>query len=459
MLRRERKIQTQIQQGIDVGLFAFSFWLAHYLRSEWLIGGTEPIKPFSEYKWFYWIIIPAVPVLLTFQGFYKTQSPTLKSRQLFRVSALVTIGLILVTYMMRIYPAPARAVVVLFGPISFLLTSLKEALLRSWGRTRLAQSQSQKRVILLGTPEDTQRLQQELRQTGPTGMRILDSLNLNQTSEEQLVTALHEHSANGVIFTATHTYFGLIERAIQICEREGVEAWLMADFFKTQISRTDFDDFCGRPMLVFRSTPEVSWQGFMKQICDVVIAAFALLLFSPIFLFVAIILKITSPGPVLFRQNRSGLNGQPFVMLKFRSMVSDAEQRRQEIEALNEMAGPVFKVSNDPRITPIGRFLRKYSIDEFPQLINVLRGEMSLVGPRPLPVDEVCRFDDHAHRRRLSVKPGLTCLWQISGRNNVKDFRDWVRLDLEYIDNWSLWLDFKILIRTIPVVFLGTGAK
>jgi lipopolysaccharide/colanic/teichoic acid biosynthesis glycosyltransferase len=146
-------------------------------------------------------------------------------------------------------------------------------------------------------------------------------------------------------------------------------------------------------------------------------------------------------------------------MLKFRSMVTDADQRKHELEALNEMSGPVFKLSNDPRVTPIGRFLRRFSVDELPQLWNVLRGEMSLVGPRPLPVDEVRRFDDLAHRRRLSVRPGLTCLWQISGRNDVKDFKDWVRLDLEYIDNWSFWLDLKILLRTIPIVFTGTGAR
>ncbi len=140
-------------------------------------------------------------------------------------------------------------------------------------------------------------------------------------------------------------------------------------------------------------------------------------------------------------------------------MVSNAEQLKHELAAMNEMTGPVFKVTNDPRVTSIGRFLRKFSLDEFPQLFNVLRGEMSLVGPRPLPVDEVKRFNDLAHRRRLSVRPGLTCLWQISGRNNVKDFKDWVRLDLEYIDNWSLWLDLKILWRTVPVVLAGTGAK
>jgi lipopolysaccharide/colanic/teichoic acid biosynthesis glycosyltransferase len=146
-------------------------------------------------------------------------------------------------------------------------------------------------------------------------------------------------------------------------------------------------------------------------------------------------------------------------MLKFRTMVTNAEQLKHELAKLNEMSGPVFKVTNDPRVTPVGRFLRKWSVDELPQLWNVFRGEMSLVGPRPLPVDEVARFDDMAHRRRLSVKPGLTCLWQVSGRNNVTDFKEWVRLDLHYIDNWSIWLDLKILLRTVPAVFSGAGAK
>ena len=180
---------------------------------------------------------------------------------------------------------------------------------------------------------------------------------------------------------------------------------------------------------------------------------------SWLFALIALLIKVTSPGPVLFRQQRSGINGQPFTLYKFRTMVTNAEQLKHELAAMNEMNGPVFKVSNDPRVTPIGKFLRKYSLDELPQLYNVLRGEMSLVGPRPLPVDEVKRFNDLAHRRRLSVKPGLTCLWQISGRNNVTDFKEWVRLDLEYIDNWSLWLDLKILWRTLPAVLAATGAK
>jgi len=270
---------------------------------------------------------------------------------------------------------------------------------------------------------------------------------------------MHERSPSGVIINAKHTFFGQIEKAIQACELEGVEAWLVADFFRTQIARTSFDDFYGRPVLVFRSTPETSWQGLVKLVLDVVLALIAIVLFSWLFLLIAVLIRFSSPGPIWFRQERCGLNGHPFTMLKFRSMVTDAEQRKHEFAALNEMGGPVFKLSNDPRVTSVGRILRRFSLDELPQLFNVLRGEMSLVGPRPLPVDEVEHFDDPAHRRRLSVRPGLTCLWQISGRNDVRDFADWVRLDLEYIDNWSLWLDLKILCRTVPIVLVGTGAR
>ncbi len=174
---------------------------------------------------------------------------------------------------------------------------------------------------------------------------------------------------------------------------------------------------------------------------------------------VALVIRITSPGPIIFRQKRAGKHGKPFVMYKFRSMSDDAEMRRAELEPFNQMHGPVFKVEADPRITRFGRWLRRTSIDELPQFVNILMGDMSLVGPRPLPLYEVEKFENTAQRRRLSVKPGLTCLWQISGRNQVRDFRDWVKLDLDYIDRWSLALDFKILLRTVPAVILGFGAK
>ncbi|MEP6662850.1 MAG: sugar transferase, partial [Verrucomicrobiota bacterium] len=316
-----------------------------------------------------------------------------------------------------------------------------------------------KRFMLLGSTEDTLRLRQEIQRKTDDETEVVGAFDLNETSVEELLHFLHEHSINGVIVNAQHAYFGQVEKAILACELEGIETWLIADFFKTQISRTSFDFFCGHPILVFHSGPENSGQAFIKQMFDLLGAVVILAFFLLPMVAVALLIKLTSPGPIFFRQKRSGLNGQPFLMYKFRSMVSDAEQRKHELEALNEMSGPVFKITNDPRTTRLGHWLRKFSIDELPQLFNILRGEMSIVGPRPLPVDEVKRFDDLSHRRRLSVKPGLTCLWQISGRNNVTNFKEWVRLDLEYIDNWSIWLDLKILLLTVPVVFLGRGAK
>ena len=463
MLRRQRQIRVRLNKLIDLGLFTLAFWLAHQLRALWkfeFFWERPEIQPFRDYAWMMLVIAPVSPLLLVMQGFY--DRPLLSSRgqtawQLFWACAWTTILVILISFLAR--EQPARGVIVLFGGISFLLVLFKEEGIRRWVQSKFGQDYFKRRLLMVGTAEDTGPLRARLKAESHDGIEILAEVNLNDTPLERLVQLLHDHSVNGVILSAKHTMFGQVEKVIQACELEGVEVWLLADFFKTQISQTAFDEFEGRPMLVFRSTPEDSWQSLTKQALDVVGASLLLALFSPLMLGVAALIKLTSPGPVLFRQQRAGLNGKPFVMLKFRSMRTDAEQRKHELEVLNEKSGPVFKVSNDPRVTPVGRFIRKYSIDEFPQLVNVLRGEMSLVGPRPLPVDEVKRFDELAHRRRLSVHPGLTCLWQVSGRNNVRDFTDWVRLDLEYIDNWSLWLDLKILCRTIPVVLLGTGAK
>jgi exopolysaccharide biosynthesis polyprenyl glycosylphosphotransferase len=479
MLRRHRQLRTQIHQLKDTALFAVALWLAHVVRKTWdwdvfgiastlyrhygleIFNPYHDIEPFSAFYWLYAVLIPAVPLILESQGFY--DRPLIARRQdtawrLFKGTVLTTMGVILCTFFGK--TLLARGVILLFGALSFVLVFLSEEAIRAYYKRRINLSQFRRKFVLIGSGDDTRRLREELARTPEEGIEVAGELDLNTYSVERLIQMLHEHSATGVIINAQHTYFGEVEKAIQACELEGLEAWLVADFFKTSISRVTMDELHNRPMMVFQSAPEVSWQSVIKRIMDLVGATLFLLLFGwNLFLLFALLVKRSTPGPIFFRQKRSGLHGEPFTMLKFRTMVSDAEQRKKELEQYNEMSGPVFKVTNDPRVTDIGRLLRKFSCDEWPQIFNVLKGEMSLVGPRPLPVDEVARFDDLAHRRRLSVKPGLTCLWQISGRNNVRDFRDWVRLDLEYIDNWSLWLDFKILARTIPVVLIGTGAK
>jgi exopolysaccharide biosynthesis polyprenyl glycosylphosphotransferase len=468
MLRRDRQIRAQVHQLADAFLFAFSFWAAYALRADPQVIAWFKLDPismkttFDNLAWLYLALIIGAPLVLESQNFY-SRAPLCPRADflwpLLKGCVLATLGLAVATYAFHMNQIVPRVMVAFFCLISFLLVWWKEELVRLVLRSKLAQSQYKRRFILVGSEKEIARMCAELEGRKDESVAIIAQFDLTANPLTHLIQMLHDHSAYGVILNARHTYFEQVENVIKACELEGVEVWLIADFFSTQISRTTLDEMLGHPLLIFRTAPERSWQSLAKYIMDFLGAAVLLVLTSWIFALVAIAIKLTSPGPVFFRQQRSGRNGAPFTLYKFRTMVSNAEQFKHELEAMNEMTGPVFKVTNDPRVTPLGKFLRKYSLDELPQLFNVLRGEMSLVGPRPLPVDEVKRFNDLAHRRRLSVKPGLTCLWQVNGRNQITDFKDWVRLDLEYIDNWSFWLDIKILLLTLPAVLRGTGAK
>jgi len=463
MILRYYQVRKQINQIKDAVVFCLALWLAHWSRVTFtgqVPGWEKEIEPFTSFLPLYFVIVPVVPIILGMLGYYNRPFITRRLETawiLLKGCFFTTVGMILLMFFLK--ESLARSVIISFGVISFVFSFIYEEFRRAIYNSKLAPIRYRQRFIHIGSRCDTSWFLKNGKRALHDEIEVVAQVDLNDCAVAGLVDLLHEHSANGVIINAKHIFFGEIEKVVQACELEGVEVWLVADFFKTQISRTTFDEFQGQPMLVFRSAPEASGQFLAKHFLDFFGALLALLLVAPFFGVVALLVRLGSPGPVFFRQQRCGLNGHPFTMLKFRSMVSNAEQRKDELAAFNEMSGPVFKLTNDPRVTRMGRFLRKYSIDEWPQLLNVLRGEMSLVGPRPLPVDEVRRFDDLSHRRRLSVKPGLTCLWQISGRNDVKDFEDWVRLDLEYIDHWSIWLDLKIILRTIPVVLIGTGAR
>jgi exopolysaccharide biosynthesis polyprenyl glycosylphosphotransferase len=248
----------------------------------------------------------------------------------------------------------------------------------------------------------------------------------------------------------------LYDRAAQVvdaCQEQGVSVRFMPDIFAD--ASNGFEDFSVvSSVLLNTQGPATS----IKRASDVLIAAMLLTLFAPLLACVALLIKATSDGPVLFVQERVGLNKRRFRLYKFRTMTADAEGRRAELAHLNETAGPTFKIGNDPRVTGVGRILRRTSIDELPQLINVLFGDMSLVGPRPLPVLDYAGFSSDRHRKRLSVRPGITCLWQVQGRSAIP-FERWMELDLKYVDQWSLWLDLKILILTIPAVIKAAGAS
>lgn len=251
--------------------------------------------------------------------------------------------------------------------------------------------------------------------------------------------------------------YAQITKAIAQLEEQGIVVHLLSDFFPHRLGNVQQLDFQGLPLLSLRSAPAFCWRTEVKRLIDFFISAAFLTLLAPLFALTAVLIKLDSRGSVFFVQERMGYNKRRFNMIKFRTMVSDAEARLKEIEHLNEKTGPIFKISNDPRVTRVGKFLRKFSLDEFPQLINVLLGDMSLVGPRPLSIRDASNLEESWQKRRFSVKPGMTCLWQISGRSNLS-FEEWVELDLEYIDKWSLQLDWWILMRTVPAVISARGA-
>ena len=268
---------------------------------------------------------------------------------------------------------------------------------------------------------------------------------------------LREEVIDEVVFVVPRKWLERIQKSIAACELQGVKTSVAADLFDLKIARANQTDLNGFPLLTFETTVANEWHLFLKRSIDLVVSAAGIVVLFPLLLAVAALVKITSPGPVFFKQRRVSLHGRVFTLYKFRSMYKDASEKLEEVKHLNEMDGPVFKIKDDPRVTPLGRFMRRTSIDELPQLYNVLMGHMSLVGPRPPIPEEVDEYE-FRHIRRLSMRSGLTCLWQTSGRNRI-DFDKWMELDLKYIDDWSLWLDFKILMKTIPAVLLGIGAR
>ena len=258
------------------------------------------------------------------------------------------------------------------------------------------------------------------------------------------------------VVTAPITEKG-VQESIEILDVMGKTVAVLLDDIVSKVARSRPIDFGGLSMVVYDSYPRRPWQEVGKRGMDLILSGVGLLVLSPVFLLVALAIKVTSKGPVVFAQERVGLNGRAFRIYKFRSMVVNAEELRARLAHLNEMSGPVFKITNDPRVTAVGKFIRKTSIDELPQLVNVFKGDMSLVGPRP-PLSSEVNLYDSKHRKRLAVRPGITCIWQISGRNEV-DFEEWMEMDADYVDQWSLWLDVGILARTVPVVLGRRGAS
>ena len=462
MLTRKQEISLQVNQIADGLILVLALYAGYALRSYQIIDFDllPAIPPFEGFLWMFFLIALFGPLLLEMQGFY--QYPLEKSlrRSLGQISyAAVWLGLILGGCVIFLkLSIPSRSAFLLFLALAPLGLLAREAVFRVLYLRRLRRGAQGERIILAGQPQRMAEAIAELSSVQRLEIDVAERVDLEKHSVASLVEAMHRQNVGRVVLAFDTHATDRLQDAIAACETEGVEAWVLADYFRASIARPAYDTFGTAPVIVFRVTPELSWALLVKSARDKTLAFASLGVLSPFFLLIAAGVKLTSPGPVIFKQQRAGLHGRPFTMYKFRSMRSGAEMEREELKAFNQMSGPVFKIEKDPRVTRFGAWLRRTSIDEFPQLINVLFGQMSLVGPRPLPVYEVENFELTAHRRRLSMKPGLTCLWQISGRNTVKDFSDWVKLDVQYIDNWSLGLDLSILLRTVPLVLGGKGA-
>lgn len=393
------------------------------------------------------------------------------AQRLVRAVGMATPLLIFLLFALQIedWATTSRSVVAMFALTSLVTLYLGRTAL--WElRARWLADRADHRLLVVGSADEAAPFIESLNRHAEWGLRVVGVVapkNEEVTSIlgvkrlgnlDELPRILERNAIDQVYMTGRAWSFDTLRSVADACEELGVRFSMDANFLGLGISSAELNTFEGWSVLTFSSTPTPSAALLVKRWMDLVLCSFALVVLSPMLLLVAALIKLGDGGPVLFTQERCGLNGRRFPMFKFRSMVVDAEKRLAELNAKNEMGGPVFKMARDPRITRVGAFIRKYSIDELPQLLNILRGEMSIVGPRPPIPAEVEKYA-RWQMRRLSMKPGLTCIWQVSGRNQITDFDTWMKLDLQYIDNWSLFLDIKLIAKTFPVVLMGTGAR
>ena len=388
-----------------------------------------------------------------------------------RQAVVAVLPLLAVLYLLNLEVPVSRLFLALFfAYLTALQIAQRAVAVRFRGSLRRALGDVAS-VVLVGDGKRTLRIGQELEKHEQQGLRLLaivdcgtcmgTEANLRRRYPVHAVSTmarvLVEHPVDVVLFAVSSEQLRSLESVFALCDEHGVRTQVVADFLPLAHSRVHFDRLGDRPLLTFSVAPHDDIRLAAKRGLDAALAALSLAALSVPMMIVALLIRATSKGPALFRQERCGLNGRIFTCYKFRSMVEDAESRRKEVEHLNEKDGPAFKMRADPRVTPLGRFLRRFSIDEWPQFWNVLRGEMSIVGPRPAVPSEVGRYETW-QRRRLRMRPGLTCLWAIRGRDRV-DFESWMEMDLEYINTWSLALDMKILALTVPTVISGRGAS
>jgi len=471
MIAHYPKITKLLLAIIDVLLIVVSFILAAYLRN-----ASLKISPFGAViDWKnYWDILFAIVIvwqsLLNYQEAYSNRRFYSLKENIYIMFKTIFIGtLIILTFAFLIKSKLPRTQVFFFAVVNLVLLVEVRVHLHQFMSYRQKKTAIFKNVLVLGTGDVAKTFIDSIRKYPDWSVKILGLIGKDESElgEERLGykiighvhdirELLHRSQIDELIIALPAKWLSTVDEVMSICDEEGVQVRIISPFFKNLISTAKVDMIHDLPVITFSSVYRDDFDMALKRIMDISISLSLLILLSPLFLVISILVKYDSKGPVFYRWKVLGLNKRYMTSYKFRTMVETADDFKKELEAQNEMNGAAFKMQKDPRVTQIGRWLRKYSLDELPQLWSVLQGDMSLVGPRPPLQTEIDKFD-HWQRRKLSVKPGITCLWQVRGRNEISDFNEWMRLDMEYIDNWSLWLDIKILFMTIFVVLSGTG--
>jgi exopolysaccharide biosynthesis polyprenyl glycosylphosphotransferase len=484
MLKERARILAVLIFLLDLALVSAAFLTAFSLRS-WVLPRLAP----QAFPSFYplWSYLPLLPLALVIWGTLLLLSGRYRSHRtvplvdeawaILRVSTSGAVLFMLILYVGRIDEhllrddRISRLWILLFPFLACLFLLSEKIGIRLTSRYVRAHGFNYRTVLIVGTSDAAQDIAESIYTHRFWGYRILGFVRTGSDEEgdpwnglfpvlgetDDIARIVEDNVVDDVIFAVHRRELDRLEDLFLSLQEQGIRTRFAMNLFPHTRAKVEIEELDGVPLLSFATTPTSQIQLMAKRFLDVGVAALILVAALPAVGAIALLIKATSGGSVLFRQTRCGLNGRFFTLYKFRTMVKDAEERRGELMHLNEMNGPVFKLKSDPRVTAFGRFLRKFSLDELPQLWNVLRGDMSLVGPRPPIPEEVARYQ-RWQRRRLAMKPGLTCLWQISGRNDL-DFDRWMELDLEYIDSWTPLLDLKILVKTIPVVLSGRGAS
>jgi exopolysaccharide biosynthesis polyprenyl glycosylphosphotransferase len=461
----------------DLAVSGVAFVIAYFLRTllvrfEFFSRHLPGIYPFGHYLPLMLVFLLAWAAVGYASKFYRDlemSNPIQLGLNLLNQLAIVLVLIYAGLYLFR-WDDISRTYVMLIGVVDFALliagryTSYNGI---AWMRRRLGRYHY---FLIVGCGARAHEMATLIEESRGMGLRLVGFVDPNSGSSklndrfghyeifpvESVEKILEDRVVDEVVFAVSMQELARLEPVMLHCANVGVKTRVQLEFLPSPYSRIYLENFRDVPLLSLSSAPESELLLLLKRIADLLMAACSLVLLSPLLIAIAAAIRITSPGNVLFRQVRCGIGGRKFTLYKFRSMVNNAEQLKAELRQLNDLNGPVFKMSDDPRITPVGRILRRFSLDELPQLWNILWGDMSFVGPRPAIPDEVEKYEPW-QRRRLRMRPGLTCIWVLEGRSDV-DFRRWIQLDLAYIDNWSLWLDLKIFCRTIPIVISGKGA-